>query len=24
LYCNFDSCIHEGSTPDPELRIAGK
>ena len=22
LYCNLDACIHEGSTPDPELRIA--
>lgn len=22
LYCNVDTCIHEGSTPDPELLVA--
>ena len=24
LYCNFDKCIHEGSVPEPELRIKKK
>jgi len=22
LYCNVDACIHEGSTPDPELLVS--
>ena len=22
LYCNINTCIHEGSTPDPELLVA--
>lgn len=24
LYCNLDKCIHEGSSPDPELRVFTK
>lgn len=24
LYCDLDRCVHEGSSPDPELRITTK